>query len=355
MERVRFADAFVFKTSGLSDQEVEELSGLPGVQAASPVGYLPLRLGSEARLGISAFSPRNVICVGFEPESFLELNRIEWIQGTPEEAIPRLLEGDSVLVAEQFLTARGLGVGDMITLGPEKRQQEFEIVGVVGAAGLDVATQIFGIRSLYMEHAVSCVFMDYDAVERHFDIREAYILQLVLDEEVGEDTEAMLQTEVTERAPGALFSSGRAIKRIVMQAGNTVLGVSSTVALGALLLACFAVGNVVAAGINARRFEYGVLRAIGSSRWLLSRIILGEVVVMGLLAALAGTALGIYLAVVGMGLHRDLAGDLLRISLPIWPMVLGSMILVLLTMLAATPPLIALLRRRTRELVAAGR
>ena len=355
VERVRFADAFVFKTTGLSDQEVEILSALPGVEAASPVGYLPIRLGSEARLGINAFSPRNVICVGFEPESFLKLNRIDWIQGTPEEAIPRLLEGDSVLVAEQFLTARGLGVGDSITLGPEKRDQKFEIVGVVGAAGLDVATQIFGIKSLYMEHAVSCVFMDYEAVARNFNTREAYILQLVLDAEVSEEGEAVLQSEVAEIAPGAMFSSGRAIKKIVMQAGNTVLGVSSTVALGALLLACFAVGNVVAAGINARRFEYGVLRAIGSSRWLLSKIILGEVVVIGLLAAIAGTVLGIYLAMVGMGLHRDLAGDLLRISLPLTPMILGTVLLVMLTMLAATPPLISLLRRKTRELVAAGR
>ena len=355
VERVRFADAFIFKTTGLSDQEVEVLSSLPGVEAASPVGYLPIRLGAEARLGINAFSPQNVICVGFEPESFLELNRIDWIEGTPEEAIPRLLEGDSVLVAEQFLTARGLGVGDTITLGPEKREQTFEIVGVVGAAGLDVATQIFGIKSLYMEHAVSCVFMDYEAVARNFNTREAYILQLVLDAEVSEDGEAELQSEVTRVAPGAMFSSGRAIKKIVMQAGNTVLGVSSTVALGALLLACFAVGNVVAAGINARRFEYGVLRSIGSSRWLLSRIILGEVVVMGLLAALAGTILGIYLAVMGMGLHRDLAGDLLRISLPPTPIILGTVLLVVLTMLAATPPLISLLRRKTRELVAAGR
>ncbi|MEC8559962.1 MAG: ABC transporter permease, partial [Planctomycetota bacterium] len=247
VERVRFADAFVFKTTGLSEQEVETLSVLPGVKAASPIGYLPLRLGAEARLGIDAFAPQNVICVGFEPVSFMELNRIEWIQGDPEVAIPRLLEGDAVLVAEQFLTARDLGVGDPIQLGPEGREKEFEIVGVVGAAGLDVATQIFGIRSLYMEHAVSCVFMDYESVARNFNTKEVYILQLVLDEAVEQPDEAVLQGEVSELAPGALFSSGRAIKRVVMQAGNTVLGISSTVALGALLLACFAVGNVVAA------------------------------------------------------------------------------------------------------------
>ena len=355
VERVRFADAFVFKTTGLSEEEVDRLNQMPGIKASSPVGYLPIRLGAEARLGIDAFSPKNVICVGFEPQSFLELNRIEWIQGTPEEAVPRLLDGDAVLVAEQFLTARGLGVGDMIELGPENRQIEFEIVGVVGAAGLDVATQIFGIRSLYMEHAVSCVFMDYQAVEKHFNTNEAYILQLILEEGVDEDDEAILQTEVGKLAPGALFSSGRSIKEIVMQAGNTVLGISSTVALGALLLACFAVGNVVAAGISARRFEYGVLRAIGGSRWLLTRVILAEVVIMGLLAALFGTILGIYLASVGMILHQDLAGDLLIMSLPGIAIVIGTVALLILTMLAATPPLISLLRRTTRELVAAGR
>lgn len=355
VERVRFADAFVFKTTGLSEQEVETLSVLPGVKAASPIGYLPLRLGAEARLGIDAFAPQNVICVGFEPVSFMELNRIEWIQGDPEVAIPRLLEGDAVLVAEQFLTARDLGVGDPIQLGPEGREKEFEIVGVVGAAGLDVATQIFGIRSLYMEHAVSCVFMDYESVARNFNTKEVYILQLVLDEAVEQPDEAVLQGEVSELAPGALFSSGRAIKRVVMQAGNTVLGISSTVALGALLLACFAVGNVVAAGISSRRFEYGVLRAIGSSRWLLSRIILGEVVIMAILAAFAGTILGIYLAVVGMGLHRDLAGDLLALSIPTTPVLLGSGLVIALTILAATPPLVSLLKRQVRELVAAGR
>ncbi|MEC8559902.1 MAG: hypothetical protein VXY94_07480, partial [Planctomycetota bacterium] len=89
--------------------------------------------------------------------------------------------------------------------------------------------------------------------------------------------------------------------------------------------------------------------------WLLSRIILGEVVIMAILAAFAGTILGIYLAVVGMGLHRDLAGDLLALSIPTTPVLLGSGLVIALTILAATPPLVSLLKRQVRELVAAGR
>lgn len=355
VERVRFADGFIFKTTGLTDDELQRLSGLPGVVAASPVGYLPLRLGEDAQLGVSTFAPKNVICVGFEPESFLELNRIDWIQGTPEEAIPRLQDGDAILVAEQFLTARGLGVGERIDLGPEGRETSFEIVGVVGAAGLDVATQIFGIRSLYMEHAVSCVFMDYAAVGRHFNTQEAYILQLVLAEDFDETRELELAEQVSTLAPGAAFNSGRAIKRIVMQVGTTVLGVSSTVALGSLLLACFAVGNIVAAGISAKKYEYGVLRAIGGSRWLVARTIFGEVIVMGILASIAGIVLGIYLADIGMSLHRDLAGDELVFRLPLPAIVLGTIVVIVLALLASTPPVISLLKKSTRELISAGR
>jgi putative ABC transport system permease protein len=304
---------------------------------------------------VSTFAPKNVICVGFEPESFLELNRIEWIQGTPEKAIPRLRDGDAILVAEQFLTARGLGVGEEISLGPEGREKSFEIVGVVGAAGLDVATQIFGIRSLYMEHAVSCVFMDYEAVGTHFNSQEAYILQLVMEEDFGETDELALAEQVSTLAPGATFNSGRAIKRIVLQVGTTVLGVSSTVALGSLLLACFAVGNIVAAGISAKKYEYGVLRAIGGSRWLVARTIFGEVIVMGVLASIAGIVLGIYLADIGMSLHRDLAGDELRFKLPVPAMITGTIVVILLALLASTPPVLSLLRRSTRELISAGR
>ena len=140
-----------------------------------------------------------------------------------------------------------------------------------------------------------------------------------------------------------------------MQVGTTILGVSSTVALGSLLLACFAVGNIVAAGISAKKYEYGVLRAIGGSRWLVARTIFGEVIVMGILASIAGIVLGIYLADIGMSLHRDLAGDELVFRLPVPAIVLGTIVVIVLALLASTPPVVSLLKKSTRELISAGR
>ena len=50
-------------------------------------------------------------------------------------------------------------IGDSITLGIGRMQKEFEIVGAVNSAGLDIATQAFGIRNQYMDLSISSVFM----------------------------------------------------------------------------------------------------------------------------------------------------------------------------------------------------
>ena len=112
------------KYSKMTVEQTEEaeqatIASLPEIAAASPVGYLPLRVAESQRLGTGDLAPPNVVCVGFEPAEFLEMNRLDWIEGTAEAAIPRLEEGDAVLVAKEFLVARDLGVGDSIALGAE--------------------------------------------------------------------------------------------------------------------------------------------------------------------------------------------------------------------------------------------
>ncbi len=353
-ERVRFADGFVFCTSGLSRDEQARIRALPGVADALPVGYLPLRVGGEQVFGVEGMGPSNVVCVGFEPRPFLAMNRLDWLQGTPETAIPRLEQGDAILVAPEFLVARGLGVGSRIRLGSGANEAEFEIVGVVTAGGLDIATQTFGMRQIYMEQAVSCVFMDFGAVERHFDTRDAYIMQLRLDEGLSEADEKTLETAVPDAVPGAVFSSGRAIRGFVEEIGGKVLAVTGAVALAALALAAIGVGSVVAAGIGARTREFGVLRAIGGSTRTVAALVLGETVVMALAAMVSGSALGLQLAWMGVSLYRDFAGLRLEWVFPGPSLAVGCVVVVAVALLAATPAVVRLCRKPARELLASA-
>ena len=353
-ERVRFADGFIFCTSGLSPDEQSRIAKLEGVAGALPIGYLPLRMSGDQVFGVRGLGPTNVVCVGFEPRPFIEMNRLDWIEGTPETAIPRLEEGDAILVAPEFLVARGLGVGSKLRLGSGKNEAEFEIVGVVSAAGLDIATQTFGMRQIYMEQAVSCVFMSFNAVERHFDTREAYIMQMKLDPKMDEDGEKRLGEQVADAVPGAVFSSGRAIRGFVDQVGGTILALTSAVALAALALAAIGVGSVVAAGISARTREFGILRAVGGSTRVLVGLVLGETIVMAIAALVSGTALGLQLAWMGVELYRDFAGLRLAWVIPYAPLAVGGAIVVAVALLAACPAVIRLARKPARALLASA-
>ncbi len=351
-DRIRFADGFVFCSTGLSPEKQRIIESMPGVLQSCPVGYLPVRLAKGETLGVDGLGPTNVVCVGFDLDRFLKLNRLDFIEGDPQHAIERLRDGDAVLVAEQFKVARHLGVGGSIGLGGAAGDRRFEIVGVVSSAGLDIATQFFGVRSLYMEQAVSCVFMDFNAVARQFGSRDAYIMQLVLDPSRGEELDEELKQIVLEQVPGANYASGRMIRGTLDKVASTLLGMTASVSFAALFLACFGVGNVVAAGIAARRHEFGVLRAIGGAPSIPMRLVLGESLLVALAGAAVGTGLGLHLAVMGRVWQHDLAGLTSSLAIPVGPIGLGWATMAAMTLLASLPAAIALRRQSPRALLA---
>lgn len=350
-ERVRFGDAFVFKSTGFSAAETNRLRTLPGVTSAAAVGYLPLRVIGQQIIGLEGLSTPNVVCIGFDSEPFLQLNRLEWIEGDPTHAAKRLSEGNAILVATEFRTARGIGPGSWIELGSDLDHHPFEVVGVVGAAGLDVATQFFGIRSMYMEHAVSCVFMDFKGVSKYFGTHEAFLVQMGIPENATVIDEEHLATAVEAAAPGAVFASGRAIRKEILRIGGIMLTVSTCVALGALILASLAAGGVIAAGVATRSFELGVLEAVGASRGLVSRLILTESLLIGITAAITGSVFGIQLAWMGTRCYRDMAGLELSLHIPVGVVLGGSVAVCLAAVLAAAPAVHSLTRRSPRELL----
>jgi len=353
-ERIRFGDAFAFKTSGFNREEVERIRMLPGVQSSAAVGYLPVRVLGEQVIGIEGLSTPNVVCIGFDSQPFLAMNRLEWIEGDPARAAARLREGDAVLVAREFLLARGVTVGDRVQLGTTESSHSFEVVGVVGAAGLDVATQFFGIRSLYMEHAVSCVFMDFLAVERCFGTREAYLVQVEMASEAQDSDEMILAEEIETAAPGAVFASGRGIRREILRIGGLMMTISSLVAVAAMALASLAAAGVIAAGVATRAREFGVLQAVGAGRRTLRALVLGESLLIGAAAGITGTLFGLQLAWMGVRSYREMAG--MELSFDIQPLVISVALASVcgVSLLAAMPSVRRLLQHEPRELLSAG-
>lgn len=145
--------------------------------------------------------------------------------------------------------------------------------------------------------------------------------------------------------------SGRKIKTEIMSFVGGSLVVFSAVAVVSMLVACFGVANLIVAGIESRRFEFGVLRAVGAERGQLVKLVLGEAVIVALTAGVVGTLMGIQGAWAGARIYELLLGLLLEVKIPWGTVAMGWGVVMLFSVGAAGPAMWRLGRRTTRELL----
>jgi putative ABC transport system permease protein len=176
-------------------------------------------------------------------------------------------------------------------------------------------------------------------------------MQLDLGPEGSADDDETLAARISETVPGAVFASGRTIRGAIDDVGRLVRGVTGGVAFSALLVACLGVGSVIAAQVQGRRQELGVLRATGAGRRPLLGLVLGEALLLGVTAIIAGTGLGWELAWAGRVLFESLAGLRLDAVFPLLAWAIGSGLVVALALASALPAARKLLSESPRALL----
>ena len=112
------------------------------------------------------------------------------------------------------------------------------------------------------------------------------------------------------------------------------------------------VANLIVAGVQARQFEFGVLRAVGAQRGLLGRLVIGEALIIALAACILGSAMGTQGAWGGTVMYRVVIGLILTIRPPLTPIAIGCACVLVITLLAAWPTAWKLTRKEPRELLA---
>jgi putative ABC transport system permease protein len=149
--------------------------------------------------------------------------------------------------------------------------------------------------------------------------------------------------------------SGRRIINDLIGFIQRALVVSSAVAVLSMIVACFGVANLVIAGIHARQFEFGVLRAVGAHHSTLIRLVLGEALLIGLTACVVGTLLGMQAIYAGRQIDAKLFGIVLTSAPPLIPTATAWAFVIGITLAAAIPAALALGKRSPRSLLSAVR
>lgn len=316
----------------LPEQMVRAVSRIAGIRSAVPVVKTTTSLANESapdQVGLSffGFSAGGMVLYGVDPA--LELTTREY-RLTAGRFLSDSSEANEIVLVESFAVDNDLKMGQRVGILTPYGVESVLIVGLMAKEGAGLTNNgAFGVAPL-------------GAVQRMFD-RAAEVDQVDLLVEESHTSVARLealrqelQQRLGERA-SVVYPASQG-QRTTQMLNNYQIGLNFLSGI-ALFIGAYLIYNAFAMTVVERTREFGMLRTVGMTRAQITRQLLLEAMILGLIGSVLGLGLGILLS---RGLSQ-LMGSLLNIDLvrmPIPPLaVLTSMVLGIgVTLLAALQP-----------------
>lgn len=377
--------------AGLPDEALAEFLALPGIEPARclPMAVEQPRLSAEtlARPGFLHVDDqqRHVLVMGIDPQRAFAgadpLFHLDFVAGDPVAAAAAMAAGRGCVIPDHFATQCGLKPGDTFTVevpegaGPEVT---YTVAGIAEIPGWNWLTKFSEARRR-AGRALAIVFAD------HAQVRKDYALERIgyfwLDPVgLGEAPEAgrilaerieplaKRHARVNLNVPRAgrtavgtqyvnVTDREEVKARLLKRAGDVISGLQ-WMPLVTLAITSLAVFNTILASIRARYWQFGVLRGIGMTRGQLARLILGESLLLWLVASILSLAAGTALAWCGTRLSTlffFFAGRTPPLVLPWGQLALGFLLAFALCLLAGLIPALAAGRKEPLRFIQGGR
>jgi putative ABC transport system permease protein len=330
----QFPAAYMWTFEQLPPDASERVAQVPGVGTFSVSNSINVIV--EERRSLAQRLMSVTWFLGVEPDSFLDLVRLEFLDGEGDEKAARALlkQGGHVLIADDFSRSRNKHLGDTVRVWDERalRWRHFTVAGVVRSPALDIAAGYFQLLSEYQTAASGSVLGSNEDLKRVFGIDGANLVLLNFDlpdepmppnwppPRDAPEARAMADQYYDTHTPLARrwqrWREEQVLRELRRRLGATQLYAGTVAELKdeiddeltnvtrlltaipsvALLVAAIGVANLMTANVTARAKQLAILRAIGATRGLVLRMVIGEAVVLGLLGSALGLALGVHLA-----------------------------------------------------------
>lgn len=252
-----------FAPSFISPQVAADIASLPEVELTAPV-----RLGQFRREG------NNTFVVGIDPVSLEAVTDI----GVTDGSLVSLGDGE-VLVHGDVAEELGLEVGEPLTMEfASTGEQDLEVAGLFDNKALVQADYLLAIptyEEYFPEKVDLQVFVKVAEGVALTDAREAI-------------------DGVLEGYPALELQDQTETKESQAEQVNQLLGMVSAMLGLALVIALFGITNTLALSVFERTRELGLLRAVGMSRRQARRMIRWEAVIISVIGAVLGLAIGLF-------------------------------------------------------------
>jgi putative ABC transport system permease protein len=290
--------------SSFSHEASREVARVPGVQTVSTVRFVTGRVGGEKTdlTGVDRKLPT--------------LYKSGWKQG--DDRLLRDLDTRSVLVGKGYAEEKGTKVGDTLDVTTPTGHVPLKVTGILNdKAGLtgDLVISNDLADTAFRSTKDNFVFIglspgaDAKAVKKQLN---------ALTKRDFPQVEALTTNEFKDNQAAQI---------------DQVLGLIYALLALAIIVSLFGIVNTLVLSITERTRELGMLRAIGTSRKQVRRMIRYESVITSLIGGIIGLVLGVVLAVV---VSRPI--DDFTFSLPIFSLIFLLVLAGVAGMLAAILP-----------------
>lgn len=393
-----------FLPSGLPPTEIETVRNMPGVDSKR---FLPIALDqsrfSERQTdrflanGLARMQPSAVVfgidideAFGPRADGSRPLFELPFQEGNLKSALEKLKTGGRYcLVPDSFANRAGVHVGDKLELvlpapegarprggrgaggrppgegggfprggPPGENIVEYEICGVVSIHGWLWMNKISGVRKRgYRSGAM--LLAPYETVRNDYKLEDAAYFWFdrtvdaqgkptVSDTELEGSLQKLAdrftpQTEGVTRSMVKVSSREYLLERVGSRS-DQVIQAAAKMPLILLAISSFGMMGTIAASVRSRRYEFGVLRSLGVTRFGLIRLILAE----ALLIALAVIAISLGFGVLGgwcfVGLMKYVGvfgGFTNPLVIPVYWLSIGLAAALVFCFLAALGPAVA--------------
>ena len=295
---------------GIPQRLVDKVQQMPEVAVATPVRAQVTTLPKTDEPGLM---------VGVDPIAYPRVDESPIKAATRDEAYRRLGIG-GVILGANYAYKTHLKVGDTIVLRGPRGAREAPIAGI---------TQTLEPRDLQMSLAtmrdIYGVTANSQLAVKAWDSSKAPVLQ------------RRVQRLVDDRYANLELVSLAGRKAEIEKEVNQQFNFFNAIVAIAVIVSLLGVVNTLAMSVIERTREIGVLRALGSSRWLIRQTMLDESLMITIAGALAGIFVGVLIGFVWVG---TLGGVMPGISfhLPLGTMIGVTIAAVIAGVLAAALP-----------------
>ena len=266
----------------LAPRAAGEVSKLP---AAKVVSSLRTRFVELPRTHAEAV---NGLAIAFDPSTYGQVDKSDYRGASSQAALAGVARG-GIIAGPAFASAAGIHVGSVVTLS--------------GPAGAVRAPVVAELNSLSV---MGGMVMELSQATQQAVYGPMNDTQLLVKAKPGQAKTLERQTQalLDRRYPNLELQSSVDVKNHIESQINQQFGLFNAIIFVAVIVSLLGVINTLAMSVIERTREIGVLRALGSSRWLVRNSLLNESLLITIAGAVVGVASGLVIGaswIAGLG------------------------------------------------------